>query len=230
MTIASTSPAPALILPGAEDRTVIIGSTGDGKTVLAAWLLSKQRFDKRAWVWLDFKDEELIDAVGSPPVRKLQLGQMPGKRGLYRMRVRPGDEAALEAWLWKIWARGNVGILCDELSLLPQKDAWKAILRQGRSKRIPIIGCTQRPVDCDRENFSEAQYRVLFGIGDERDLPIIKGLFGGLDVRRAHSLPAYWCFWYDRKRKELLTLRPVPSPSIVAADLRKAAPRSLFGG
>lgn len=220
---------PTLILPGAEDRTIILGQTGDGKTIMGGWLLSKQRFDKRPWVAIDFKDEELWEDVGSPAMRRLKLGDMPGKRGLYRMKVYPGQEDALEDWLWRVWRRGNIGLFCDEASLLPKEDAMKAILRQGRSKRVPVIACSQRPVDCDREFFSEAQYRVLFGIGDlHRDYPVIKGLFGGLDVRR--PLPRFWSYWYDVKKRELHTLRPVPDPASVAASIRAVAPRSLFLG
>jgi len=217
-------------LPGAEDRTVIIGSTGDGKTVFGGWLLGEQRFDKRPWICLDFKNEELWDRVGSPPMRRLRLGDMPGKRGLYRVYVRPDQSDELEDYLWKIWHRGNIGIFCDEASLLPRSDAVKAIMRQGRSKLIPFISCTQRPVGCDPEIFSEAQYRVLFGIGDEfRDYPIIRGLFGRLDVRA--PLPGrFYSYWYDVRRKELTTLKPAPDPAKTAARLREVAPRSLFGG
>jgi hypothetical protein len=76
---------------------------------------------------------------------------MPRKPGLYRMRVDPQDEDNLEQWLWDVWKRGNIGLFIDEVALVPQKHAFKAILRQGRSKLIPVIACTQRPVGCDRE-------------------------------------------------------------------------------
>lgn len=219
-------------LPGAADRTVVIGPTGSGKTIMGAWLLSKQRFDKRPWVALDFKGEELWDRVGDPPMRPLRFGQMPGKRGLYRMDVHPGQEAELEGWLWKIWERENVGIFVDEVSLINSKAAFKAILRQGRSKRIPVIACTQRPVDCDREVFSEAQYRCLFGIEDlHRDYPVIRGLFGNRDIRDDVSrLKRHWSLWYDAKGKSLTVLKPCPSPDTVASDLRRTVPYSFFLG
>jgi hypothetical protein len=219
------------VLPGAADRTVIIGQTGSGKTIQGAWLLSKQRFDKRPWVALDFKGEELWDRVGDPPMRPLKVNQMPGKRGLYRMDVHPGQEDELEDWLWKIWDRGNVGIFVDEVSLVPQKNAFKACLRQGRSKLIPIIACTQRPVDCDREVFSEAQYRSFFGLEDARDYQVIRGLFGGRDIRdEATRLKRHWSLWYDVKQKSLSVLKPCPSPATVAHELKAVAPYSWFLG
>lgn len=221
-------------LPGASDRTVIIGPTGSGKTVGGAWLLSCQRLDKRPWVALDFKEEEFWDRVGDPPMKELRLGSMPGKRGLYRMPVNPGDEDALESWLWKVWHKGNLGLFIDEVSLVPQRRAFKAILRQGRSKRIPVISCTQRPVDCDREVFSESQFRMLYGIGDPyRDYPVIRGLFGdigehGINVRK--KLPRHWSYWYDEPEDKLSTLRPVPSPDNIAASLKGSTPFNWFLG
>lgn len=219
-------------LPGAEDRTVVIGPTGSGKTVLGAWVLTKQNFRARPWVALDFKGEELWDDVGDPPMRPLKLGAMPGKQGFYRVSVRPGQDDELEDWLWKVWEKGNIGLFCDEVSLIGRNDAFKAILRQGRSKRIPVIACTQRPVDCDREVFTESQYRSLFGIEDlHRDYPVIRGLFGMTDVRpMIAQLPRHWSLWYDARQKSLTTLRPVPAPASLASDLRQTIPYGWFLG
>jgi hypothetical protein len=211
--------------PGAADRTAVIGATGTGKTILGAWLLSKQRFDKRPWVIIDFKGEELWDRVGTPPLRKLKLGQMPGKRGLYIMSVLPGQDDELEKWLWSIWKRGDVGLFIDEVSLMPQKEAFKAILRQGRSKLIPVISCSQRPVDVDREVWSEANYISVFRLDDIRDYKIIKGFTRDAPIDR--QLPEYHSHWYDKKKYTCIELQPVPSPVIIADDLKRVAPRPV---
>lgn len=218
------------IFPGAADRTVIIGPTGSGKTVGGAWVLNRQRFDRRPWIALDFKNEELWDGIGDPPMRPLPLGDMPGKKGLYRMRVMPGQDDELEDWFWKVWSKGNIGLFIDEVSLVPQKKAFKAILRQGRSLHIPVISCTQRPVDCDREVFTEAQYRMLYGIEDDRDWPVIKGLFGRSEIDLRAPLPKYWSWWYDRKQNALWKLKPVPSPDNIAASIKTKVPYSWFWG
>lgn len=215
-------------LPGASDRTTVIGGTGTGKTTLGAWLLSKQRFDVRPWVCLDFKNEELWDLIGDPPMRELRLGSMPGKRGLYRLHVKPGEEDELENWLWKIWAKENIGLFCDEVSLIPQRNAFKAILRQGRSKRIPVISCTQRPVDCDREIFTESQFVSVFRLDDIRDYKIIQGFTRNAPIDR--PLQDFHSFWYDKKNFHLTILQPVPPPDRIAANLRRAAPYSWFLG
>lgn len=232
-------------IPSGSDRTVIIGPTGCGKTVFGGFLLSRQRFDERPWVALDFKGEDLWDMTGDPPMRPLRLGSMPGKRGLYRMHVHPWEDDELEDWLMEVWSKGNIGIFVDEVSLVPRKKAFKAILRQGRSKRIPVISCTQRPVDCEREVFSESQFRGLFGVEDMyRDLPVIRGLFGEKDIREAlrrrdelaakhtrdRDMRQRYPLWYDARHRDLSILQPGPEPRIVAADLRRKAPYSWWLG
>jgi hypothetical protein len=212
-------------LPGAADRTAVIGATGTGKTVLGAWLLSKQRFDKRPWVAIDFKHEELWDMVGTPPMRTLKVGSLPGKRGLYRMSVQPWQDDELENWLKKVWSHGNIGLFVDEVSLMPQKDAFKAILRQGRSLKIPVIACSQRPVDVDREVWSEANYISVFRLDDVRDYKIIKGFTRDAPIDR--PLPEYHSHWYDKKNFTCMELRPVPKPASIAERLRELAPRQF---
>lgn len=217
---------PEFRLPGVEDRTTVIGPTGSGKTIQAANVLSRQNFEKRPWVLIDFKRETLWDQVKSPPIQALKVGDMPGKRGLYRMEADPWKEEELERWLENIWSRGNVGIFSDEQSLIPKGPAMKAILRQGRSLHIPCIMCTQRPVDCDREVFTESQYICVFGIEDEKDMKTVKGYVRNAAIDA--PLPRFYSHWYDRPQKTLFTLRPSPPPEIVAENLRKVAPVSWW--
>lgn len=213
---------PQFRLPGAEHRSTFIGPTGSGKTVLAANVLGKQNFEKRPWVLIDFKREQLWDQVKSPPLIPLKVGEMPGKRGIYRMEADPWREEELERWLEKIWSRGNVGLFSDEQGLMPKGPAMKAILRQGRSLLIPCIMCTQRPVDCDREVFTESQFISVFSIEDLDDMKRVKGYVRGAPIDR--PLPPFYSYWYDRPNKFLTVLKPCPPPDMVAADLREVAP------
>jgi hypothetical protein len=214
-------------LPGGEHRTVVMGQTGTGKTVFAAWLLSKQDFEKRPWVALDFKDEELWDRVGETHMPYLRVGELPRKTGLYRMRLRSRDEDALEDWLGKVWKKGNIGIFADELTLIPKRGAFQDILRQGRSLRIPVIGCTQRPFDCDTEIFTESQFRVFFPPMDRKeDQKRAADYMGRADITQ--RLPKHESYWYDSPNQGLFRLKPSPSPDSIASALRSKAPRSLW--
>ena len=207
--------------PGGDARTTVIGATGSGKSTCGVWLLSHQRFDKRPWVILDFKREAIFDAIGIPPIRQIGLGSVPKKAGLYLVSPRPDQDDELEEWLWRVWQRENVGLFVDEASLMPDRDAWRAILQQGRSKRIPCIACTQRPVDVKRGLFSEASYFCIYRMADKRDYKTVEG-FVPADL--SAPLPTYHWHWYDVARNRLLHMAPVPPPSAIAETTRARIP------
>lgn len=219
--------------PRADQTTVVIGQRGSGKTVFGAWLLSHQRFDKRPWIILDYKREILWEhhAMGHL-LQTLPLGKLPKKRdkGLYIVSIRPGQEEEVEDWLWKIWERGNIGLFADEVTLLPHKDAFKAILRQGRSKHIPLISCTQRPIDIEREVFTEAAFVSLFNLSDSRDYKTVEYFTGMKDLQK-HPLQRRWSRWYDAEEKQHLVLKPCPAPDHIVDRLRQEVPYrvGLFG-
>lgn len=208
--------------PGGDARTTCIGATGTGKTTNGAWLLAHQRFDRRPWIIVDFKRERLFDVVGFPPIETRPVtARLPTRPGLYLVSPRPDQEDELEDFLWRVWQRENTGLFIDEASLMPDRDAFRAILQQGRSKRIPLIACTQRPVDVKRGLFSEASFFCIYRMADRRDYRTVEG-FVPADLSR--PMPDYHWRWYDVARNELLRMRPVPTPRQVADQLRQAAP------
>ena len=212
----------AFRLPGGDDRTTVLGATGTGKTTCGAWLLSRQRFDRRPWLIFDYKHEVLFDRVGFPPIQELDVGHMPGRQGIYLVTPTPGDESRVEDYLWKLWARGNVGLFIDEAFLLPDKHAFRAILQQGRSKRIPVIACTQRPADVPRALYSEASFFCLYRLTDKRDYKTIEGFIPGSNLS-APMPPKFWR-WYDVANNELLKMRPVPPPDTIVRDMKRNIP------
>lgn len=217
----------AFRFPGGDARTTVLGATGTGKSTCGTWLLSHQRLDKRPWLLIDFKRETIFDQVGFPPIQQIGLGdRVPRRPGLYLLSPRPGQDVALEAFLWRVWQQENVGLYVDEAALMPDGDAFPAILQQGRSKRIPVIACSQRPVNVARGLFSEANFFAVYRMNDRRDYRIVEG-FAPADMAR--PLPPYHWHWYDVAQNELLDMRPVPSPAAVAARLHQLAPYKPSG-
>jgi len=143
---------------------------------------------------------------------------------LYLVSPAPNQDEALEAFLWKVFERGNLGLYIDEAALMPSGGAFQAILQQGRSKRIPVISCTQRPVSVARPVFSEASFYCVYRMSDKRDWRTIEG-FVPADL--AVPLKPFHWRWYDVAANRLLTMAPVPAPQAVAGELREAAPQNL---
>jgi hypothetical protein len=205
--------------PPGDSRTTLIGATGSGKTTAGLWFLSNARFDLRPWIVIDFKREILFDQVGFPPIRDIGW-KLPGKkeRGLFLLNPLPGQDVEVENFLWRVWDRGNIGLFIDEASLIPDTKPIRAVLHQGRSKRIPTMACTQRPVDVPRAFFSEASFLCLWRVTDDRDLKIVRGF---MPIPRLDLPERHW-LWFDVARNRLLRMRPVPPPRQVVDELRDA--------
>jgi hypothetical protein len=209
--------------PGGDDRTTILGATGSGKSTCGLWMLAHQRLDRRPWVIFDFKREAFFDRIGFPPITAIDLDTRPPKKpGLYLVTPRPGEDEFVERFIWRLWERENVGLYVDEAPLMPAgSEAFQAVLQQGRSKRCPVIACTQRPVGVARGLFSEANYVCVYDILDQRDFKVIQGVVPG-----EMSAPLLWHHWrwFDRSRRVVLNMRPVPNPEAVAGMLADRAP------
>jgi hypothetical protein len=206
----------AFKLPSDSQRTVVIGRTGSGKTQFAAWLLSQKSFARRPFFILDFKLDELLNDI--PGVKEHTLGdKLPKKPGLYITHPMTSDEEKLEKFLWDIWNKGNAGLFLDETMMVDKNShAFRAILTQGRSKKIPVIMCTQRPVDISRFCFSESEFKCLFDLDDERDKKTVREFMpirnkAGKIMRDVPPLPAYHGYWYDSTSKETTITLPAPS-------------------
>lgn len=204
-------------LPGPENRTVVIGSTGSGKTQFAVGLLSVRDFHLRPWFIFDFKGDKLIDALGAEEISLTQ--NPPTKPGLYILRPLPGDDHLVSQYLMKLWAMENVGIYIDEGYMVPKLDRWfRACLTQGRSKRIEMIILSQRPKWMDTFNFTEASFIALFNINFEEDRKHVAAYLGGT---RPGLLPKYHCLWYDVDRQQSAIMEPVPDAETLIERFHK---------
>jgi hypothetical protein len=134
---------------------------------------------------------------------------------------RPGEDEAVERFIWRLWERENCGLYVDEAPLMPIGDAFQAVLQQGRSKRMPVIACTQRPVGVARGLFSEANFVCVYDILDRRDFKVIEGF---VPAEMAAPLLHYHWRWFDRSRRVVLNMKPVPDPETVALLLSSRAP------
>jgi hypothetical protein len=205
-------------LPGGRDRLSIVGRTGTGKTQAALWFLAQSNYTRQPWVVLDYKGDPLIADM---PMTSLEVGQPPPRKpGLYRLRPTLRDQSAVEWLLWKIWERGNTGLFSDEGYMLgTDNDAFRAILTQGRSKSIPAITLSQRPVYMDRFAFSEANYYLIFGLNDRRDLKVVRE-FLHRDIDLDERLPQYSAWYHHVDSDRWTLLGPVPDLDTIRESFR----------
>jgi hypothetical protein len=233
-TIAENKPVSETVpfdLPGPSDRTVILGQTGSGKTWFGVWLLSHQDIGRRPWIVFDYKREGLFQRLGRHAWRS-QLtpsSAAPSKPGLHLMQPLESDDEAIDAFLWRVWQRGETGLYIDEAMMMPagKGSGMRAILTQGRSLRIPVIALSQRPVEIDRYFFSESQFFAEFFLMDRDDRATLKRY----TPFQPDDVPApFHCFYYDAKRRQTSYLAPVPPSETFLDRLRTKAPRRLWFG
>ena len=106
-----------------------------------------------------------------------------------------------------MWEQEKHGAFVDEAYMIPKNSkAFTAIRTQGRSKRVPVIACTQRPSWLNPFLMSEAGYHQVFHLQKPEDVKTIKEWVPGLRPTKKNFHSQY----YDVKRDELTLCAPVP--------------------
>lgn len=216
--------------PSLTHRTAVIGRTGSGKTQAAAWLLSHAQFDEQPWIIVDYKGDDLLNAI--PRLRRIGLDTIPSEPGVYHLRVDPHQFREVEKWLWRVWAKTHVGLYFDELGQVPDPNrmtgggALRAIFTQGRSKQIPIIALIQRPRFVSRYLFSEADYFMIFHLNTKGDNVAIQE-FTPFDTRQ--RLARYHSRWYDVSEHNWFLFQPVEEARVILDRFEdRLRPRTRF--
>lgn len=194
--------------PGDTERHAIFGKTGTGKTVFGLWCLSRRSFDKMPWVIIDFKRDPMIAKI--PNLIEIGLDKAPKRKGLYVVRPMPEDvdEGDFTDFLYKIWEREKTGVFIDEGYMIKQFDpALRAILTQGRSKRIPVIALSQRPAWVSPFLLSESEIKSIFYLQAPADNKRIKEWVPGVDPSLLPDHQSYWC---DTASRDYILLGPCP--------------------
>ena len=193
-------------LPGASDRTTIIGPTGSGKTHAAIWHLSHANFTSKPWVVIDPKREELISQIDG--AQYIDYNEIPKYPGIYVVNPIPSDAPMVDQMLTNIWDRENIGVWIDEGLMFGTGDGVDAVLTQGRSKHIPVIMLVQRPVFVSRFAVSEATFIHYFGLVDKRDRLTVSSFAEKLPVNL--ELERFHSFYYDVPRRKNYHFSPLP--------------------
>lgn len=204
-------------LPNTSQRLAIIGRTGSGKTVAGGYHLSRRDLRKEKWVIFNFKGDKLIDSIER--ARHVELDWRPprgNEGGIFIVHPMPQDKVEIEQFLWRLWDYENIGVYADEGYMLANSAAYEALLTQGRSKRIPMINCTQRPVWVSRFVFSESDFYQVFDLNDKRDWQTVEAFMPRVEDK---ELPEFHSWYYDVARKKMYQFSPVPEPKTIIATI-----------
>lgn len=180
------------------------------------WHLANYPLDKFPFVLIDFKNEEHFDKIDN--IQEIGFDFTPGRKddGLFRLRCTPFDvegtlreKSRLDQFLIKIWEHEDCGLFVDEAYIIGNSLALNLCYTQGRSKQIPMITCTQRPVACSRFAFSEASYLQCFDLNDQRDIDTVEE-FVPVDWDDEPELRKHQSYYYCVSDNTIVRLNPVP--------------------
>lgn len=200
--------------PDDTQRIAIVGPTGSGKTQAAVWHLARRRFDQMPWVIVDYKMDPLVNDIEG--ARDIDLHENFTKPGLYRVHPHPDDLDGVQDLLRKIWSQERTGLYVDEGYMIcppgrPNRP-FRSLLTQGRSKEIPMMVLSQRPVWMDRFVYSESEFFQVFNLRDDRDKASVRSF---VPVDLDADLPDYHSYYYYVKDKRPVVMKPVPDREII---------------
>jgi hypothetical protein len=216
--------------PGPEDRVTIVGMTGSGKSTFGMWLFAEYAdFQRKPWVFIDYKREALINvALSEKMMKPLKMGsQLPDVAGIWVIHAESGQGPdPMNDFLMRIYNQGNIGVVVDETTMIPNTRGdgntggpYQTLLSQGRSKIIPVWSLSQRPAFINRMAFTENNYFCAFRLKSEDDNDkIMKEI-----PKRSKNYDLVWdednyyprgheSRWYDANRDINFKLKPCPPP------------------
>jgi ABC-type dipeptide/oligopeptide/nickel transport system ATPase component len=147
-----------------DERVVIVGATGSGKSVLAKHFLPRLN----RVVVIDPKHTFRLDGF------KIRKG-LPALGSNWRMIYRPGksEDGEMGDLFEQLFKLKNCTIYCDELATLTEKFPYATevlgdIARTGRERHVSVWTALQRP-RWVRVFFAEAESMFIFNLRGEDD-------------------------------------------------------------
>jgi len=200
-------------LPDDTQRLSVIGATGSGKTQAGLWHLSLRNYDRKPWIIYDFKGDDMIMEIKDMAFTSSLDAPIPDRPGIYVVHALPDEEDIISEHMKRIWAAENTGVYIDEGYMVGNNNnGFRLCLTQGRSKHIPMITLSQRPVWMDRFVFTESEYFQVFRLQNSND---IKKVEEYVPHDLSKRLPRYHSYYYEAPENRLITLRPVPDREVI---------------
>jgi ABC-type dipeptide/oligopeptide/nickel transport system ATPase component len=181
-----------------DERAVIVGRTGSGKTTLARQILSRC-YNVIAY---DVKGEiEIEDAIIITNPERLSHIRLSGRSVVYRPSPEFWGMDYVEGFFKWVYMKRNCTLYVDEMYAVMEGNRsanwFRAILTRGRSLKIRTIACTQRPFSIPLSLLSESDKRYMFELSLQDDRKRMSELMGDEVL---NPLPVKYAFYfYDAK-------------------------------
>lgn len=213
--------------PSDKHHSLIVGQNGSGKTAAAAYQFAWRSYDKMPWIVVNYKGDEYLDEI--PGVREMGVNDpIPKEPGIYMVRPEPFP-GSIETLLFRAVERERVGIYIDEgLNVGEHSKGLRLALTQGRSKRVPLLFLTQRPVKLGVFPLTECKFFQVFFLQAIQDRKTITE-YVPVSVNYPESLGEYESYYYDSEKRRLAKLGPVPFGDEVLDIFDARRPRRFKG-
>ena len=198
-----------------EEKILIVGASGSGKTYLANTLMKSlngisvwvydpnyQFHSSRAMVFHDL--DELLKVYDS------------AKRGHYILQPYDGTEHTFRRFNAEAFKRGNLVLIEDEihnhLTKMTVLKEFNQVILSGRPRGISVISISSRPASCPNHILSNSKHVFAFKLNLESDVKFLEG-FLGEDV---------WILMPKDKRHKLKEEAELPEHTFFYRDMDKS--------
>ena len=164
-----------------EEKIVIVGASGSGKTYLANVLL-KSLNGISVWVY-DFNSQfHSSRAMVFHDLTEMLEVYDSAQRGHYIFQPHLNDENTFRRFNAEAFKRGNLVLIEDEihtfLSKQKQNKEFNQVILSGRPRGISVVSISSRPASCPNNVLSNAKHVFAFKLNLESDLKFLESYLG----------------------------------------------------
>jgi DNA helicase HerA-like ATPase len=164
-----------------EEKIVIVGASGSGKTYLANVLL-KSLNGISVWVY-DFNYQfHSSKAMIFHDLTEMLEVYDSAQRGHYIFQPHDNSENTFRRFNAEAFKRGNLTLIEDEihtfLTKQKQNKEFNQVILSGRPRGISVVSISSRPASCPNHVLSNAKHVFAFKLNLESDLKFLESYLG----------------------------------------------------
>jgi len=164
-----------------EEKIVIVGASGSGKSYLANVLL-KSLNGISVWVY-DFNYEfHSSKAILCHDLDELLKIYDSAKRGHYILQPHNNSIETFNRFNAEAFKRGNLVLIEDEihsfLTKQKQNKEFNQVILSGRPRGISVVSISSRPASCPNHVLSNSKHVFAFKLNLESDVKFLEGYLG----------------------------------------------------